>query len=39
MIVLLCGGDKRRQNADIERAIDLWREYASRKNRDPRAKR
>jgi putative addiction module killer protein len=39
MIVLLCGGDKRRQDADIERAVELWREYANRKKRDPHAKR
>jgi len=29
VVVLLCGGDKRRQNADIARAIDLaklWKE-------------
>lgn len=40
VIVLLCGGDKRRQGADIERAVELWREYASRKKkRAPRARR
>ena len=38
-IVLLCGGDKRKQDADIEKAIELWREYESRKKRDPRARR
>jgi len=38
-IVLLCGGDKRRQNADIQRAVELWQEYESRKRRDPRANR
>lgn len=29
VVVLLCGGDKRRQDADIDRAIDLaklWKE-------------
>jgi putative addiction module killer protein len=31
VIVLLCGGDKRRQDADVERAVALWREYESRK--------
>jgi putative addiction module killer protein len=31
VIVLLCGGDKRKQAADIERAVELWKEYASRK--------
>jgi putative addiction module killer protein len=38
-IVLLCGGDKRKQDADIERAVALWQEYGNRKKRDPRAKR
>jgi putative addiction module killer protein len=31
MVILLCGGDKRRQDADIQRAVDLWREYVNRK--------
>lgn len=31
VVVLLCGGDKRKQDADIKRAVDLWREYVSRK--------
>jgi putative addiction module killer protein len=39
VIVLLCGGDKRKQDADIERAVALWQEYGNRKRRDPRAKR
>ena len=26
VVVLLCGGDKRRQDADIKRAVDLWQE-------------
>lgn len=38
IIVLLCGGDKRKQGADIERAVRLWQEYASRKERAPRAR-
>lgn len=33
VVVLLCGGDKRKQDADIERAMRLWQEYASRKRR------
>jgi putative addiction module killer protein len=37
VIVLLCGGDKRKQVADIKKAVELWQEYASRKKRDPRA--
>ena len=39
VIVLLCGGDKRKQDADIKKAVELWQEYGNRKNRDPRAKR
>lgn len=31
LILLLCGGDKRRQQADIERALVLWQEYERRK--------
>jgi len=31
VIVLLCGGDKRKQGADIKRAVELWQEYANRK--------
>jgi len=31
VIVLLCGGDKRKQGADIKKAVELWQEYASRK--------
>jgi putative addiction module killer protein len=27
IVVLLCGGDKRKQNSDIKRAIKLWQEY------------
>ena len=34
LIVLLVGGDKRRQAADITRAIDLWHQYESRKKRN-----
>jgi putative addiction module killer protein len=39
VIVLLCGGDKRKQAADIERAVELWNEYGSRKRGEPRARR
>jgi len=30
IVLLLCGGDKRKQSADIRRAIDLWKEYNRR---------
>jgi putative addiction module killer protein len=39
VIVLLCGGDKRKQAADIERAVELWNEYADRKKGALRARR
>lgn len=29
-VLLLCGGDKRKQKADIERAIAYWRDYKRR---------
>jgi putative addiction module killer protein len=29
-VLLLCGGDKRKQSADIERAIEYWRDYQRR---------
>ena len=38
VIVLLCGGDQRKQDADIERAVALWQEYGNRERRDPRAR-
>ena len=38
VIVLLCGGDKRKQNADIKRAVDLWQEYVKRRKAEPRSK-
>ena len=34
-VLLLCGGDKRMQTRDIERAVSLWREYQKRKSRNP----
>jgi len=30
MILLLCGGDKRRQAADVERAVEFWSDYQRR---------
>lgn len=30
VVLLLCGGDKRKQNADIARACEYWREWKSR---------
>lgn len=38
-VLLLCGSDKRRQDKEIKRAIDLWREYRSRRSREPGANR
>jgi putative addiction module killer protein len=29
-VLLLCGGDKRRQSADIERAVEYWVDYQRR---------
>ena len=29
-VLLLCGGDKRRQSADIRRAIEYWNDYQRR---------
>ncbi len=31
IVILLCGGDKRLQDADIERAKKYWRDYETRK--------
>jgi putative addiction module killer protein len=33
VIVLLGGGTKRRQQSDVERAIELWKEYKQRKGK------
>jgi putative addiction module killer protein len=30
VILLLCGGDKRRQGKDIDRAVEYWRDYQRR---------
>ena len=29
-VLLLCGGDKRRQSSDIERAVEYWKDYKKR---------
>lgn len=30
VLLLLCGGDKRTQDADIDRAVELWRDWQRR---------
>jgi putative addiction module killer protein len=32
-VLLLCGGDKRKQSADIKRAIEYWKDYKKRTGR------
>ncbi len=29
-VLLLCGGDKRKQSADIKRAVEYWKDYQRR---------
>jgi putative addiction module killer protein len=31
-VLLLCGGDKRKQTSDIKRAIQYWKDYQGRTN-------
>ena len=38
VIVLISGGDKRKQDRDIRRAMELWQEYENRKKRVPPAR-
>lgn len=38
VVILLCGGDKRKQHTDIRKAVELWQEYENRKKRVPRGK-
>ncbi len=33
LVLLLCGGDKRTQTKDIERAHDYWKDYKARRKR------
>lgn len=33
LVILLCGGTKKRQQADIEKAKDCWRDYKNRKRK------
>ena len=35
LIVLFCGGDKRKQDTNITRATELWQEYTNRKKHRP----
>lgn len=35
LIVLLCGGDKRKQDTDIRKAVRAWQDYVSRKGHGP----
>ena len=30
LVILVCAGDKRRQTADIERAVGFWNDYKTR---------
>ena len=39
VVVLLCGGDKRKQDADIKKAVELWQEYEKLRKQEPRVKR
>jgi putative component of toxin-antitoxin plasmid stabilization module len=34
LILLLCGGDKRTQDADIARAVACWQDYQWRRHED-----
>ena len=33
LVLILCGGDKRTQNADIKHAHDNWADYLARKQK------
>lgn len=35
LVILLTGGTKRRQAADIDQARTLWSEYRARRNKEP----
>ncbi len=32
LLLLLCGGDKRSQDADIDRALEYWQDYERRRS-------
>jgi putative addiction module killer protein len=38
VVVLICGGDKRKQDADIRRAMALWQEYERQRKGEPRSR-
>ena len=38
VVVLVCGGDKRSQDSDIRKAVELWHEYGKRRKPAPRAR-
>lgn len=33
VVLLLCGGDKRKQSADIDKACEYWRDWQNRKGK------
>ena len=37
LVLLLCGGDKRTQDADIERAVDYWQDWQRRSDDEKQA--
>ena len=39
VVIVLSGGDKRKQDADIKKAVELWQEYEKLRKREPRTKR
>ena len=39
VVILLSGGDKRKQDTDIKKAVELWQEYEKLRKRELRTKR